>query len=147
MAHVLVVDDDDLVRNVQVLVLQAAKHEVTACEDYETARDVLRASLQPGGKKIDLIVTDGEYPGDTRFKGTAHAGDSTNGSACLMQDVAALQIKAPVIMVTGNKGFFDDNPFPPDCRRPDRIFQKASSEHLVMPKRIDALIANPQLQL
>ncbi len=147
MAHVLVVDDDDMVRNMQVLLLQVAKHEVTACEDYDTARDVLRASVQPGGKKIDLIVTDGEYPGDTRFRGTPHGGDSTNGSACLMQEVSALQIKAPVIMVTGNKGFFDDNPFPPECRQPDRIFQKASEEQRMLPRRINELIANPQLRL
>lgn len=147
MAHVLVVDDDDMVRNVQTLLLQAAKHEVTACEDYDSARDVLRASVQPGGKKIDLIVTDGQYPGDTRFKGTPHGGDSTNGSACLMQDVAALQIKAPVIMVTGEKGFFDDNPFPPGCRQPDRIFQKASEESRVFYRRVDELISNPQLKL
>lgn len=147
MAHVLVVDDDDMVRDVQTLLLRAAKHEVTACEDFETARDALHASLKPGGKKIDLIVTDGQYPGDTRFKGTVHSGDSTNGSACLMQEVAALQIKAPVIMVTGEKQFFEYNPFPPECRQPDRIFQKASDESRVFSRHIDALIANPQLKL
>lgn len=134
MARVLYVEDYKDIRTFHVMAFEAAGHEVTACADYREAQQALKRSLDEQ-KPFDLIVTDGQYPGDgKRFtSGTHHKYD---GSACLLNDHKLLGLKAPVVVLSGAAQFLEENPYPAQCTRPLHIFHKAD----VMPREIAANI-------
>ena len=61
MAHILVMDDDETLRNVMTTILREQGHEVSA---FATADDGLAAA---GRGSFDLVVTDILMPGTTGY--------------------------------------------------------------------------------
>lgn len=85
MASVLVVDDDETIRQLVTHRLEAAGYEVRACEDGREAADLLDADYEP-----DLIVLDVMMP---RLNGTRLARMVRNGELSVRPDL-------PIVMLT-----------------------------------------------
>jgi len=85
MASVLVVDDDETIRQLVTHRLEAAGYEVRACEDGREAADLLDAEYEP-----DLIVLDVMMP---RLNGTRLARMVRNGELSVRPDL-------PIVMLT-----------------------------------------------
>ncbi len=122
MARILYVEDDATHRKFHVEAFMAAGHEVTACANYFEAQQALKGDLAKP-KPFDIIVSDGQYPGDgKRFTtGTHHKYE---GSACLLHDHKLLGLKAPVVVLSGAPEFLESNPYPSQCTRPLHILHK-----------------------
>lgn len=134
MARVLYVEDYRDIRKFHVMAFEAAGHEVTACADYREAQQALKLSLDEK-KPFDLVITDGQYPGDgKRFTTGIH--NKYQGSACLLNDHKLLGLKVPVVVLSGAPEFLQQNPYPAQCTRPLHILHKA--DH--MPREIAANI-------
>ena len=122
MARLLYVEDYRDIRRMTTMAFEAAGHEVTACADYKQAQQALKRSRDEK-KPFDLIVTDGQYPGDgVRFKTGSH--QDYEGSACLLHDHKLLGLKTPVIVMSGMADYLVQNPYPAQCSRPNHILHK-----------------------
>ncbi len=60
MAHILLIDDDELLRDTVLQMLQLDRHEVTEAADGQAA---LRLVAGRGGRGFDLVITDVLMPG------------------------------------------------------------------------------------
>lgn len=143
MAKILYVEDDGGLRKFYTMAFAAAGHDVTACHDYKSAQQALSGALQRQ-QSFDLIVSDGQYPGDTRFKKGVYADSDRNGSACLLHDVKLLQLPIPVAVVTLQPDFYRKNPYPAVCRAPDHIFNKMEFTAKRLAAAVPALLAGVQ---
>lgn len=123
MAKILYVEDDGSLRKFYTMAFAAAGHDVTACHDYKSAQQALSGTLQRQ-EKFDLIVSDGQYPGDARFRTGKYADTGRNGSACILHDLQLLQLPTPVVVVTMQPEFYQKHPYPAVCRTPDHILDK-----------------------
>jgi len=81
VSRILVVDDEQLVRNLTVQVLQRAGHDVVSVPDAKGALEVLEAD------RIDLVVTDVVMPGLTGVE--------------LLNELRDLHPDLPVVLMTG----------------------------------------------
>lgn len=139
MARLLYVEDYRDIRTLATMAFQAAGHEVTACADYKQAQQAIKLA-QDTNKPFDLIVSDGQYPGDgVRFKAGPHA--NFEGSACLLHDHKLLDLKTPVIVLSGNADYLVNHPYPAQCTRPLHILHKADHLPREIAARIPAYIA------
>lgn len=85
MTSVLVVDDDETIRQLVRHRLEASGYEVRACEDGREAADLLDGEYEP-----DLIVLDVMMP---RLNGTRLARMVRNGELSVRPDL-------PIVMLT-----------------------------------------------
>lgn len=83
--HILVVDDDSRILDLESLRLRRLGHTVTTCETAEEALDVLRQAPTP----VDLVITDYKMPG---MGGLQLTHDLQNDD-----EMSAI----PVVMMTG----------------------------------------------
>ncbi len=143
MAKILYVEDDGGLRKFYTMAFAAAGHDVTACHDYKSAQQALSGALQRQ-EKFDLIVSDGQYPGDARFRQGVYTDTGRNGSACLLHDVNMLQLTTPVVVVTMQPDFYSKHPYPDVCRTPDHIFDKTEFTAKRLAAAVPALLAGAQ---
>jgi CheY-like chemotaxis protein len=80
--HILVVEDDATIRNLEAMILESAGHSVDTAENGETAWQTLQAS------NYDLLVTDYIMPG-------------TSGLA-LVRQLRIAKRALPVVMISGS---------------------------------------------
>jgi len=85
MTSVLVVDDDETIRQLVIHRLEASGYEVRACKDGREAADLLDGECKP-----DLIVLDVMMP---RLNGTRLARMVRNGELSVRPDL-------PIVMLT-----------------------------------------------
>ena len=85
MTSVLVVDDDETIRQLVTHRLEASGYEVQACEDGREAADLLDGEYEP-----DLVVLDVMMP---RLNGTRLARMVRNGELAVRSDL-------PIVMLT-----------------------------------------------
>ncbi|QSG16181.1 response regulator transcription factor [Halapricum desulfuricans] len=85
MTSVLVVDDDETIRQLVTHRLEASGYEVRACEDGREAADLLDGEYEP-----DLVVLDVMMP---RLNGTRLARMVRNGELAVRSDL-------PIVMLT-----------------------------------------------
>lgn len=122
MANILYVEDDTRVQKFFTSAFKDAGHEVTACDDYLSARAQLKTALDKK-KPFDIIVSDGQYPGDEkRFTSGTHKHYA--GSACLLNDHKLLGLTMPVVVISGNADFLQRNPYPAECSKPLHLLEK-----------------------
>ncbi len=81
MARILVVDDDDLVRDITVSMLRREGHELLAVDAAHAALEVLER------ERPDLVLTDLVMPGRTGLE--------------LLQDIRDRDPDVPVLLMTG----------------------------------------------
>ena len=91
--HILVVDDEQNMRNTLAFILEAANYQVTtAAEGREALEEILAA--RENGRPVDLLITDFRLPGLTGLQ--------------LIDELNYLKIKIPVLVITayGNRSLF-----------------------------------------
>ena len=91
--HVLVVDDEQNMRNTLAFILETANYQVTtAAEGREALEEILAA--RENGRPVDLLITDFRLPGLTGLQ--------------LIDELNYLKIKIPVLVITayGNRSLF-----------------------------------------
>lgn len=91
--HILVVDDEQNMRNTLAFILEAANYQVTtAAEGREALEEILAA--RENGRPIDLLITDMRLPGLTGLQ--------------LIDELNYLKIKIPVLVITayGDRSLF-----------------------------------------
>jgi putative two-component system response regulator len=81
MSHILVIDDEDVIRGLVMEILESAGHEVTGAESAERALALL------DGDEFDLVVSDVVMPGLSGLE--------------LLELVRARRASLPVVLVTG----------------------------------------------
>jgi CheY-like chemotaxis protein len=134
VAKILYIEDDMRMQKHFVSAFKNAGHEVTACDDYLSARAQLKTSLADK-KSFDIIVSDGQYPGDEK-RFTAGKHQHYAGSACLLNDHKLLNLPMPVVVISGNAEFLARNPYPAECSQPLHLLEKQD----FMPQRLAAEI-------
>ena len=87
MAKILVVDDNEFVREANRQVLENHGHQVVTAENGEEALDKFKQASQEGQKNFDVVLTDNKMPGM----------DGVN----LAQAIHLLREQTPVILMTG----------------------------------------------
>ena len=88
--HILVVDDEQNMRNTLAFILETANYQVTtAAEGREALEEILAA--RENGRPVDLLITDIRLPGLTGLQ--------------LIDELNYLKIKIPVLAITayGNR--------------------------------------------
>ena len=91
--HILVVDDEQNMRNTLAFILETANYQVTtAAEGREALKAILAA--RENGRPVDLLITDFRLPGLTGLQ--------------LIDELNYLKIKIPVLVITayGNRSLF-----------------------------------------
>ena len=91
--HILVVDDEQNMRNTLAFILETANYQVTtAAEGREALEEILAA--RENGRPVDLLITDFRLPGLTGLQ--------------LIDELNYLKIKIPVLVITayGNRSLF-----------------------------------------
>jgi len=91
--HILVVDDEQNMRNTLAFILETANYQVTtAAEGREALEEILAA--REHGRPVDLLITDFRLPGLTGLQ--------------LIDELNYLKIKIPVLVITayGNRSLF-----------------------------------------
>ena len=91
--HILVVDDEQNMRNTLAFILEAASYQVTtAAEGREALEEILAA--RENGRPVDLLITDFRLPGLTGLQ--------------LIDELNYLKIKIPVLVITayGDRSLF-----------------------------------------
>ena len=91
--HILVVDDEQNMRNTLAFILEAANYQVTtAAEGREALEEILAA--RENGRPVDLLITDMRLPGLTGLQ--------------LIDELKYLKIKIPVLLITayGDRSLF-----------------------------------------
>ena len=91
--HILVVDDEQNMRNTLAFILEAASYQVTtAAEGREALEEILAA--RENGRPVDLLITDIRLPGLTGLQ--------------LIDELNYLKIKIPVLVITayGDRSLF-----------------------------------------
>ena len=91
--HILVVDDEQNMRNTLVFILETANYQVTtAAEGREALEEILAA--RENGRPVDLLITDMRLPGLTGLQ--------------LIDELNYLKIKIPVLLITayGDRSLF-----------------------------------------
>ena len=91
--HILVVDDEQNMRNTLAFILEAANYQVTtAAEGREALEEILAA--REHGRPVDLLITDMRLPGLTGLQ--------------LIDELNYLKIKIPVLLITayGDRSLF-----------------------------------------
>ncbi len=91
--HILVVDDEQNMRNTLAFILETANYQVTtAAEGREALEEILAA--RENGQPVDLLITDFRLPGLTGLQ--------------LIDELNYLKIEIPVLVITayGNRSLF-----------------------------------------
>ena len=91
--HILVVDDEQNMRNTLAFILETANYQVTtAAEGREALEEILAA--RENGRPVDLLITDFRLPGLTGLQ--------------LIDELNYLKIEIPVLVITayGNRALF-----------------------------------------
>ena len=91
--HILVVDDEQNMRNTLAFILETANYQVTtAAEGREALEEILAA--RENGRPVDLLITDFRLPGLTGLQ--------------LIDELNYLKVKIPVLVITayGNRSLF-----------------------------------------
>ena len=91
--HILVVDDEQNMRNTLAFILETANYQVTtAAEGREALEEIVAA--RENGRPVDLLITDFRLPGLTGLQ--------------LIDELNYLKIKIPVLVITayGNRSLF-----------------------------------------
>ena len=91
--HILVVDDEQNMRNTLAFILETANYQVTtAAEGREALEEILAA--RKNGQPVDLLITDFRLPGLTGLQ--------------LIDELNYLKIEIPVLVITayGNRSLF-----------------------------------------
>ena len=91
--HILVVDDEQNMRNTLAFILETANYQVTtAAEGREALGEIMAA--RENGRPVDLLITDFRLPGLTGLQ--------------LIDELNYLKIKIPVLVITayGNRSLF-----------------------------------------
>ena len=91
--HVLVVDDEQNMRNTLAFILETANYQVTTAAEGREALDEIVAARE-NGRPVDLLITDFRLPGLTGLQ--------------LIDELNYLKIKIPVLVITayGNRSLF-----------------------------------------
>lgn len=84
--HILVVDDEQNMRNTLRFILQAANYKVTTAEDGQKALQEICDALE-NRNQIDLLITDIRLPGLTGLQ--------------LINELNHLKMKMPIFVITG----------------------------------------------
>ena len=93
--HILVVDDEQNMRNTLAFILETANYQVTtAAEGREALEEILAA--REHGRPVNLLITDFRLPGLTGLQ--------------LIDELNYLKIKIPVLVITayGNRSLFHE---------------------------------------
>ena len=91
--HILVVDDEQNMRNTLAFILETVNYRVTtAAEGREALEEIVAA--RENGRPVDLLITDFRLPGLTGLQ--------------LIDELNYLKIKIPVLVITayGNRSLF-----------------------------------------
>ncbi len=91
--HILIVDDEQNMRNTLAFILETANYQVTtAAEGREALEEILEAREK--GRPVDLLITDMRLPGLTGLQ--------------LIDELNYLKIKIPVLVITayGDRSLF-----------------------------------------
>jgi len=91
--HILVVDDEQNMRNTLAFILETANYQVTtAAEGREALQEILAA--RENGRPVDLLITDFRLPGLTGLQ--------------LIDELNYLKVEIPVLVITayGNRSLF-----------------------------------------
>ena len=91
--HILVVDDEQNMRNTLAFILETANYQVTtAAEGREALEEILAA--RENGRPVDLLITDFRLPGLTGLQ--------------LIDELNYLKVEIPVLVITayGNRSLF-----------------------------------------
>ena len=91
--HILVVDDEQNMRNTLAFILETASYQVTtAAEGRQALEEILAA--RDNGHPVDLLITDMRLPGLTGLQ--------------LIDELNYLKIKIPVLLITayGDRSLF-----------------------------------------
>ena len=83
--HILVVDDEQNMRNTLVFILETANYYVTTAAEGRSALEEILAARE-GDRPVDLLITDMRLPGLTGLQ--------------LIDELNYLKIKIPVLVIT-----------------------------------------------
>ena len=91
--HILVVDDEQNMRNTLAFILETANYHVTTAAEGRSALEEILAARE-GDRPVDLLITDFRLPGLTGLQ--------------LIDELNYLKIKIPVLVITayGNRSLF-----------------------------------------
>jgi len=132
MARILYVEDKPISRQAYSVAFEMAGHEVTACDNYFSAKRV----LEQQGAAFDLVVTDGRYDGDSRFGNRSRR----EGSLCLLADLKAADIKLPVAILSMEPKDFLPGNLPAECLRPVAFYSKTRIDFHAMAAEVPKLL-------
>ena len=83
--HILVVDDEQNMRNTLAFILETANYQVTTAAEGRSALEQILAARE-GDRPVDLLITDMRLPGLTGLQ--------------LIDELNYLKIKIPVLVIT-----------------------------------------------
>lgn len=91
--HILVVEDEQNMRNTLAFILETANYQVTTAAEGRAALEEILAARE-GDRPVDLLITDFRLPGLTGLQ--------------LIDELNYLKIKIPVLVITayGNRSLF-----------------------------------------
>ncbi len=91
--HILVVDDEQNMRNTLAFILETANYQVTTAAEGRAALEEILAARE-NGRPVDLLITDIRLPGLTGLQ--------------LIDELNYLKIKIPVLVITayGDRSLF-----------------------------------------
>ena len=121
--RILVVDDEQNMRNTLAFILETANYQVTTAAEGRAALEEILAARE-NGRPVDLLITDLRLPGLTGLQ--------------LIDELNYLKIKIPVLVITayGNRSLFLE------------LMRTGCADYLDKPfdykelvKRVDSLVA------